>query len=184
MTVIANGANAAWFGSIWAATQNTTPAGGLLGALESAKGADGSLSSYLDRAGQNANAFASIAQSTTVNTSNLVIAQAAQNLKDANAKKLQQAMDALNATKAVTPKNVLDPVIFFENGSTLDTNSNVLTLADGRQIDAVTGTEIVDPASVVGLANGAYLDTKRNIMTLSDGTRIDTVTGLAVSLTA
>ncbi len=84
----------------------------------------------------------------------------------------------------IQPENVLDPIIFFDDGSTIDTNSNILTLQDGTQIDITTGLEVIDSASIMQLANGAYLDTKKNILTLPDGTQIDIVTGLQISVTA
>jgi len=84
----------------------------------------------------------------------------------------------------VQSKNVLDPFIYFDDGSTIDTNSNILTMKDGTQIDITTGLKVVDTSSTMQLANGAYLDTKNNILTLPDGTQIDTVTGLKISVTA
>jgi hypothetical protein len=86
--------------------------------------------------------------------------------------------------QTVQPKNVLDPVIYFANGSTLDTENNILTMSNGDQIDAITGVKIIDPSTTIMMANGAYLDTKNNILTMSDGTQIDTVTGLKISKTA
>jgi hypothetical protein len=79
---------------------------------------------------------------------------------------------------------VLDPILYFLNGSTLDTNSNILTMPDGTQYDTTTGAKYVDPASIIQMANGAYLNTQSNILTLPDGTQIDTVTGLKISVTA
>jgi hypothetical protein len=94
-------------------------------------------------------------------------------------------LNQLSAQQAMVPvKNVLDPVIFFSNGSTLDTTSNILTMSDGTQYDTTTGAKYVDPASIVQMANGAYLNTQSNILTMPDGTQIDTVTGLKVSVTA
>jgi hypothetical protein len=84
----------------------------------------------------------------------------------------------------VQPQNVLDPVIYFPDGSTIDTNSNILTMANGTQIDTTTGIKVVDTASLMQLANGAYLDTKNNVLTMPDGSKVDTVTGLKISLTA
>ena len=79
---------------------------------------------------------------------------------------------------------MLDPIIFFPDGSTIDTNSNILTMANGTQIDTTTGAKVVDTSSLIQMANGAYLDTKNNILTMPDGTQIDTVTGLKLSVTA
>ncbi len=110
---------------------------------------------------------------------------AATNLQQANAKKLQDALDQLAAQQQmVQPKNMLDPFIYFPDGSTIDTNNNILTMPDGTQYDTTTGAKYVDPASIIQMANGAYLNTKTNILTMSDGTQIDTVTGLKVSVTA
>jgi hypothetical protein len=80
------------------------------------------------------------------------------------------------------PPTELDPIIYFGDGSNIDTTSNVLTLLNGTQIDITTGQEVVDLSSIINLANGAYIDTKKNIMTLPDGTKIDTVTGLRITV--
>jgi hypothetical protein len=84
----------------------------------------------------------------------------------------------------VQPKSMLDPFIYFPDGSTIDTVNNIMTMPDGTQYDTTTGAKYVDPASIQQLGNGAYLNTKTNIMTMADGTQIDTITGLAVSSTA
>ena len=82
------------------------------------------------------------------------------------------------------PKNVLDPIIYFPNGSTIDTTSNIMTMPDGTQYDITTGLKYVDPSSTMQIAGGATLNTSTNILTLADGIQIDTVTGLKVSATA
>ena len=97
-------------------------------------------------------------------------------------KRAQQQLARNLALQPSQPKvqAKLDPMIFFENGSTLDTVNNILTLNDGSQIDATTGLEYVAPESLVQFGNGSYLNTKTNVMTMSDGTRIDPVTGLKI----
>ena len=55
------------------------------------------------------------------------------------------------------------------DGSSLDTNNNILTMSDGTQIDTTTGAKFIDTSSIVQMANGAYLDTKNNILTMPDG---------------
>ena len=62
----------------------------------------------------------------------------------------------------------------------LDTVNNILTLANGKKINAITGADWVDPESIIKIANGSYLNTANNILTMADGTKIDTVTGLIV----
>jgi hypothetical protein len=84
----------------------------------------------------------------------------------------------------VQAKNVLDPVIYMADGSTIDTTSNVMTMANGDQFDITTGAKYVDPTMVIQMANGSYLDTKNNILTMADGTQIDSVTGIKLSVTA
>jgi hypothetical protein len=173
-----------WLADTYTAIQNANNAGGLLGMLRDS-GGDGSVDTFLGLSSTNANNFALISQNSVVNASSLVAQMASQNLEKENAKKLQDVMNSLAATqKMVQPKNTLDPVIYFADGSTIDTNSNIMTMANGTQYDTTTGAKYVDPVSIIQMANGAYLDTKNNILTMSDGTRIDTVTGLIVSTTA
>jgi len=173
-----------WLADTYTAIQNANNAGGLLGMLRDS-GGDGSVDTFLGLSSTNANNFALISQNSVVNASSLVAQMASQNLEKKNAQIMQDVLNALSATqKMVKPKNTLDPVIYFADGSTIDTNSNIMTMANGTQYDTTTGAKYVDPASIIQIANGAYLDTKNNILTMSDGTRIDTVTGLIVSTTA
>lgn len=174
-----------WLADTFTAIQNQANEGGLLGMLDSAGSSDGSINSFLGSSANTANSFALISQSSVTNASSLFAQMAVQNAQQQNNKKLQEAADALSASQQmVQPKNVLDPIIFFADGSTLDTNNNVMTLSNGTQIDTTTGTKIIDSASIIQMANGAYLDTKNNILTMPDGTEIDTVTGLKISVTA
>jgi hypothetical protein len=173
-----------WVKDTYTAIQNDNNAGGLLGMLRDAR-TDGSIKSFLGKSTSTANAFAQISQNSVTNAGSLVAQLASQNKQRADAKKLQDALASLSATQQqVQRKNVLDPVIYFQDGSTIDTNSNILTMADGTQIDTTTGTKVVDTSSLIQMANGAYLDTKNNILTMPDGSRIDTVAGLKISVTA
>jgi hypothetical protein len=173
-----------WLGSAVTAIQNQANEGGLLGMLDSA-GGDGSINSFLSQSSKTAGNFALISQNNVANASSLYAQIASQNLQDQNAQKLQDALSELTATQQqVQPKNVLDPVIYFPDGSTIDTNSNILTMANGTQIDTTTGLKVVDTSSLIQMANGSYLDTANNILTMPDGTEIDTVTGLKISVTA
>ena len=83
-----------------------------------------------------------------------------------------------------TPDQTLDPVLYYDDGSSLDTTSNILTMSNGSQIDTTTGLSYVDPSSIIQMANGAYLDAANNILHESDGTQIDVNTGLKISKTA
>jgi hypothetical protein len=173
-----------WLNGALNSIQNQKNAGGLLGMLQNSSG-DGSISSFLGSSTTTANQFALISQNSVTNTSSLVAQIAAQNAQQTNSQKLQDSIDALSATQQmVQPTNVLDPTIFFADGSTLDTNSNILTMSDGTQIDTTTGAKVIDTSSLIQMANGAYLDTANNILTMPDGSQIDTVTGLKISVTA
>jgi hypothetical protein len=178
-------ASSDWVADTYTAIQNSKASGGLLGMLDNARHSNGSLRSSLYSSARAANTFALISQNTVSGAGSLYAQIASQRSKEADAKKLQEALDALSASKQmVQSKNVLDPFIYFDDGSTIDTNSNILTMKDGTQIDITTGLKVVDTSSIMQLANGAYLDTKNNILTLPDGTQIDTVTGLKLSTTA
>ncbi len=174
---------ASWLGDTVTAIQNSQNLGGIMGALSSSY--DGSVGSFLGQSSLMAGNLALIAQNSVADSSSLVAQIAAENQQAAAEKAVAKAFSELTASRnKVQPKNTLDPIIYLGDGSTLDTNSNILTMKDGTQYDTTTGAKYVDPASVIQMANGAYLDTKNNILTMPDGTQIDTVTGLTVSTTA
>lgn len=176
---MSSGVDAGWLASAWAKLRNTSSAG-IMGALQNI--GDGSLSSFMSQMSSGANAFATISQNNVTSASSLVAQMASQQLQDQSVQKLQEAFDALSAQQQmVESKNVLDPYIYFGDGSYIDTENNLMTMSDGTQYDTTTGAKYVDPANIVQMANGAYLNTKTNILTMSDGTEIDTVTGLKVS---
>lgn len=172
-----------WIADTYTAIRNSQKSAGILGALQGAN--DGSLGSYLDQSTANANNLALISQSKVSSSGSFYAQIAQEKQKELAGKKLDQAFaDLRRAQEMVQKKNVLDSFIYFTDGSSLDTNNNILTMPDGTQYDTTTGAKYLDPAFIIQMANGAYLDTKNNILTLSDGTRIDTVTGLKVFKTA
>jgi hypothetical protein len=172
-----------WLGSAMTAIKSAQNQGGLLGMLQDA--ANGSSSSFLAQNASFANDMAQISQTSVASASSFYAQLATQNIQDRNAKVLQKTFGALTQSQnMVQAKNVLGPVIYFSDGTTIDTNANIMTKPDGTQYDTTTGAKYVDPASIIQMANGAYLDTKNNILTLADGTQIDTVTGLTISTTA
>jgi hypothetical protein len=173
-----------WLADTLTAIKNQANQGGLLGMLQNA-GGDGSISSFLGQSSANANNFALISQNSVTNASSLIAQIAAQNLKAESDKKVAEVIKALSASQnEVKPHNTLDSFIYLSDGTSIDTNNNILTKPDGTQYDTTTGALYVDPTYVVQMANGAYLDTKNNILTMPDGTKIDTVTGLNLSTTA
>jgi hypothetical protein len=183
-SLFSTGPSSNWIADTMTAIQNSQNQGGLLGMLQNA-GGDGSINSFLGQSSNTANAFATISQTSVTNSGSLFAQIAAQNEQQANAKKLQDSLAQLSAQQQmVQPKSMLDPFIYFPNGSSIDTIKNILTMPDGTQYDTTTGAKYVDQASIVQMANGAYLNTKSNILTMADGTEIDTVTGLKVSVTA
>lgn len=173
-----------WIADTMTAIQNEQNQGGLLGMLQNAASSDGSISSFLSQSSSIASNIATISQTSVTNASSLYAQMAATNMQQASAQKLQDALNQLTAKQQeVQPENTLSPVIYFPDGSTIDTASNILTETDGTQYDITTGLKYVNPASIVQLGNGAYLNTSTNIMTMADGTQVDTVTGLKVSTT-
>lgn len=140
---------------------------------------------FLQNSADTANMFATISEGSTTNYSALLAKQVSARQDAEQKKKLQDALAALQATQSrVQAKNVLDPFIYMPDGSSIDTASNVMTMANGDQYDITTGAKYVDPSMIIQMANGSYLDTKNNILTMADGTRIDSVTGIKLSVTA
>jgi hypothetical protein len=182
--LFSTGAAPNWLADTITNIQNSQNQGGLLGMLANSNG-DGSISTFLSNSSNAANNIALISQNSLTNTSSLIAQQASANLQKENAKKLQDAFAALQATQnQVQRKNVLSDFIYLPDGTTIDTNSNIMTRPDGTQYDTTTGAKYVDPGSIIQMANGAYLDTKNNVLTQPDGTAIDIYTGLKVSVTA
>lgn len=172
-----------WISGAYAAI-NTKSSGGILGALDTASKTNnpGSIKNFLKNSQAGANAFANIAGNNLTSQSSFIAQIAAQQLQKAADAKMQKAFDDLNAAKSmVQAGNVLDPTVYFENGSYLDTTNNILTLTSGKQVDTTTGLEYVDPANRLDVGNGAWINTKTNVMTMSNGARIDIVTGLKVT---
>jgi hypothetical protein len=176
---IASTTSANWLAEAYTQIQVSMKPDGMLGALQNAKN-PGSLHSFLRNSLANSDALALISQGSADTAASVTMQIAAATYQ----RQLQERLDAerkLEGTKFVPPQR-LDPVIYFENGSWLDTVNNIMTLSNGIQIDTTTGLEVIDPSSIIQLANGAYLDTKKNILTMPDGTRIDTVTGLVITV--
>lgn len=178
---LASSMSSNWLADTFSAIKSSQNSGGMLGALENAS--DGSVGSFLSQASDFSNSLQLISQNSVTNAGSFYSQIAQQNDQAAANQKLQQVLDDLQST-TVQPQNVLPSTIFFQNGSSLDTTSNILTMPDGTQYDTVTGARYFDPSYMIQMANGAYLDTKDNILTLADGTQIDTVTGLKLSVEA
>ena len=180
---IASSTSSNWLAEAQSAEQAAE--GGLLGALQSSsQGADdGSIKSFLATSQSNADAFASIAQSSAQAAGQFYAQLAASQGQQAAADR-QAEEDALMNPPAqtnYTPSPGLDPVLYYDDGSSLDTTSNILTMA-GKQFDTTTGLPNHDPNTIIRMANGAYLETKNNILTMSDGSQMDTITGLKITV--
>ena len=165
----AAGTTASWMNSAETAIQASQDAGGLLGMLQNA--ADGT--SVFAGA---ANTFASITTNNTTAASQFYAQIAAQRIQ-----KEQAQDDAAKQAAMIKPESMLEPIIYLDNGTSLDTTSNILTMSDGTQYDALTGAKYVDPTQLTEMPDGSTLDTKNNILTMTNGTQIDTVTGLTIT---
>jgi hypothetical protein len=155
--------------------------GGMMGALQASRSGY-SIGTFLAKSQNNLYALAQIAQNAQTSSSALTVqmSQAAAQKRYNDQVALQVKLNPVHTN--YTPPQGLDPVIYFEDGSSLDTTSNILTMSNGKQIDTTTGLEYHDPKSIVSMANGAYLDTKNNILHMSDGTQVDTITGLKITV--
>jgi hypothetical protein len=158
----------------------TESPGGLLGALQDSR-YPASIKNFLAKSQSTASNLALISQGAAQSQSTLTL-----QMSDTAQQKLQQERIALlvklNPQQSnFNPPTKLDPFIYFQDGSSIDTENNILTMSNGTQIDTTTGLQVIDQSSIISMANGAYLDTKNNILHMSDGSQIDTVTGLKVT---
>jgi len=155
--------------------------GGMMGALQDSSSGY-SIKAFLAKSQNNSVALAQIAQSGQQSAGQLAaqMSQAATQKRYNDQVALQEKLNPVHQN--FNPPAELDPVIYFNDGSSIDTTNNIMTMSNGTQIDTTTGLRYTDPASLISMANGAYLDTKNNILTMSDGTRIDTTTGLKITV--
>ena len=99
--------------------QNPQNPGGILGVLQYS-GGDGSVVSILGESSKTANNFALISQNSVTNAS-ASSRRSPRPIATSQRKKLQDSLDPLTAQQnMVAAKNVLDPVIYFPNGSTIE----------------------------------------------------------------
>jgi hypothetical protein len=185
---IASSTSSNWLAEAQSAIQSTDSSGGIMGALQSASqtSSPGSISSFLANSQNEANSLASIMQSSIQDQGQLYAQIAAAQGQQAAQDRFQKEAALLNPPTPTnfTPPKQLDPIVFYDDGSSLDTTSNIMTLSNGSQIDVTTGLSYVAPKSLVDLGNGAYLNTSTNILTEADGTKVNSITGLKVSTTA
>lgn len=154
--------------------------GGMMGALQNSKDDPGSIDTFLAQSQKIADNLAQINSDTSSqNTLMMQMSDAAQQKLASERQALQQKMTAQQTN--YTPPTELDSFIYFDDGTSIDTVNNIMTMSDGTQIDTTTGQELIDSASIINMANGAYLDTKNNVLTMADGTKFDTVTGLKIT---
>ena len=158
--------------------------GGLMGALQNSRNANGSIKSFLAGSQKLSAGFALTAMDSLESARILTAQQADQALQKLADERLTAQLKQLQQPTNYTPPKGLDSIIYFADGTTLDTVNNIFTMSNGKQIDATTGKDYVDESALIRMANGAYLDTKNNILMMANGTKIDTVTGLVISTTA
>ena len=179
-SLLSNSGQSNWLADTMTAIKNSQSPGGVIGMLQNA--GNGSVSSFLSATSAFANNMATIATSSVTNRSSFYAQLASQAMQKRQDEQMQKMIAELQRQQnTVKPKNVLDTYIYFDNGASLNTDTNVMTMADGTQIDAITGAKVIDPAFMIQMPNGAYLDTKNNILTMPDGTQYDTVTGLKIT---
>jgi hypothetical protein len=160
---------------------NAANPGGMMGALQNSKYKPGTIKSFLVNSQNNANGFAFISQGNLQAATNLAAQMASQALEKRVNDRMEAALAHSRPQTNYTPPKELDRIIYFGDGTTIDTELGILTFPDGKQIDTKTGKEYIDEAFIIRMANGAYVDTKNNILHLADGTKIDTITHLVIT---
>jgi hypothetical protein len=178
---IASGTSPNWLKEAQESLAAAADAGGLMGALQDAGKNTGSIKSYLANSQKGAANLALITFSTTQASNDLMDRMSSQAADKRLTERLTAALERNKPQKNYTPPKGLDSIVYFDNGSSLNTSSNILTQSDGKQIDITTGKEYIDQSSLIHMANGAYLDTKNNILYMANGMKIDTVTGLNIT---
>ena len=173
--------NDSWISTVWDAGKTATESAGMMGALQGAsskKYKPGSIGAHVTSQQNAGLALTTIAQTGVVNATSLAIQAGDRALQK---RTMERFAEASKHNVPMIPAAPLgDSTIYFDNGSTLDTVNNILTLASGKKIDSITGADWSNPASIVQLGNGSYLDTANNILTMANGTKINTVNGLLV----
>ena len=154
----------------------------MMGALQDARYSSGSIKTFLAKSQNTMYSLAQIAQSnrTSVGALAAQMSSAAAQKRYAEQVALMAKLNPVHSN--FNPPRELDPFIYFEDGSSIDTDRNILTMSNGKQIDTITGLKYHDPKSIISMVNDAYLDTQNNILTMADGTRIDTITGLTITV--
>ncbi len=153
-----------------------------MGALQDARYSSGSIKTFLAKSQNTMYSLAQIAQSnrTSVGALAAQMSSAAAQKRYAEQVALMAKLNPVHSN--FNPPRELDPFIYFEDGSSIDTDRNILTMSNGKQIDTITGLKYHDPKSIISMVNDAYLDTQNNILTMADGTGIDTITGLTITV--
>ena len=154
----------------------------MMGALQDARYSSGSIKTFLAKSQNTMYSLAQIAQSnrTSVGALAAQMSSAAAQKRYAEQVALMAKLNPVHSN--FNPPRELDPFIYFEDGSSIDTDRNILTMSNGKQIDTITGLKYHDPKSIISMVNDAYLDTQNNILTMADGTGIDTITGLTITV--
>jgi hypothetical protein len=156
--------------------------GGLIGTLADSKGNLGSISSFLRQSQNNAANLALVSQSTSSSAFELTIKMGSEALQKRVSERLTAQFAYNKKQQNFTPPTELDRFIYFDDGTSIDTDERIMTKPDGMKIDLKTGQEYIEPGSLIQMGNGSYLNKKTNILTMADGTKIDTVTHLVVTV--
>jgi hypothetical protein len=178
---IASGTSPNWLKEAQESLVAAAEPGGMMGALQNAGKNTGSIKSFLANSQKTAANFALVSFSTAEASNDLIGRMAAEAVDKRVGERLNAALERNAPQKNYTPPKGLDTIVYFSNGSSLNTSNNILTQSDGKQIDITTGKEYIDQSALIHMANGAYLDTKNNILYMANGMKIDTVTGLNIT---
>ena len=131
--------------------------GGMMGALQDARGNLASIKTFLAKSQNNAFNLAQISQNSQISAGALAAQMASAAAKKRNDEQIALLQKLNPVHSNFNPPAELDPVIYFEDGGSLDTSTNIMTMSNGTQIDTTTGLQFIDPKSIISMANGAYL---------------------------
>jgi hypothetical protein len=141
MTSIGDGAAASWLGSAYSSINSTS--GDWISQTVASHSATGGTAASLGSAF--ANLLASSSQSQMSSLNDIYARMAMLRIQEEQQAQLDQAQADLQSAQDSMAQDTLDSVN-TDSGTTIDLNSNIMTLRDGTTIDITTGMK-VDPVT-------------------------------------
>jgi len=141
MTSIGDGAAASWLGSAYSSINSTS--GSWIAQTVASHSSSGGTATSLGSAFANLLAFATQSQMSSLN--DIYARMAMLRIQEEQQAQLDQAQADLQSAQDSMSQDAVDSVN-TDSGTTIDLNSNIMTLRDGTTIDITTGMK-VDPVT-------------------------------------